>query len=153
MTAAIYLDNDPLSHLNTREIWNDCVWFSNETTGMKLFLLAIGRFFDKEGRASSRAVSQVAQDCSAHPDTIRSYIKRARQYWLDIEVQGGFMTRFGRQNLYHAILPPMVLEGLRRYRAQQQEHARQKAMKPIANPRSEGVVVRLRQVNENYHHR
>lgn len=121
--------NDPLAGLTAKQLWHDLVWFSDETTHMKIFLLCIGRFFDDEGRASSMALSQVIRECGFSEDTARRCAKRARNFWLQVEVQKGHLTRYGRQNLYHAVMPPAVLDGLRRYRGQQQAFARMQAQR------------------------
>lgn len=111
--------NDPLAGLTKKQIWFDCVWHSDESTSMKLFLLCIGRYFDEEGGSSSMSLAQIQTDCRIGIDTAKRHAKRARDHWLSIEVQKGFMTRYGRQNLYHAVLPPLVLAGLRELRTRQ----------------------------------
>jgi hypothetical protein len=134
---------DPLAKLTKKQLWFECVWYSDESTSMKLLLLRIGSFFKRDGTASSMAVSQIVRDCNFSEATAKRCLKRARDFWLKVEVQKGFWTHFGRQNLYHAILPPAVLEGLREYRAQQQE-----ARRPdLAAPACAAIVQRLRAVN------
>src|SRR5262245_25619319 len=110
---------DPFAGLSKKKIWFDCVWHSTEPPVMKLFLICIGRFFDNDGRASSMALSQIVRDCGFSEDTARRCLKQAREYWLEVGVQQGFWTRWGRQNSYDAAFPPQVLEGLREYRIEQ----------------------------------
>ena len=37
--------NDPLGGKSQKQIFEDCVWLSAESSGMKLFLLCVHRFF------------------------------------------------------------------------------------------------------------
>jgi hypothetical protein len=134
---------DPLAKLTEKQLWHECVWFSDESPMMKLFLLRIGSFFKKDGTASNMALSKIVRDCNFSEATAKRCLKRARNFWLKVEIQKGFWTPFGRQNLYHAMLPPAVLEGLREYRAQQQEARRA----DLTAPARAAIVQRLRAVN------
>jgi hypothetical protein len=55
--------NDPLAGKTAKQIFEDCVWLSDESTGVKLFLLCIHRFFDADCRSSSMSYKQTARDC------------------------------------------------------------------------------------------
>lgn len=115
--------NDVFHGMTAKQIWHDCVWHSDENYFDKLFLLCIGRFFDAEGGASSISMAQIAEACGISMDTAKRSARRVTSRWLKVGVQKGYMTRFGRQNLYTGIIPEGVLESLRTMREQQQLRA------------------------------
>jgi hypothetical protein len=105
--------NDPLAGLTPKQIWHDCVWISDESAQTKLFLLCVGRFMSADLESSDMSYTQIKEDCSLSERFTKAAAKRARDRWLKIEVGKGRLTRNGRQNLYHGIIPPDVAELLR----------------------------------------
>lgn len=103
------LATSPFAAWNVRSVWRECVWVSRESSFMKLFLLCIGRFFDKNGRASSMSLSQVVADTGMSESEAKRCARKARDRWLHIEVGKGYRHAKGCANLYHAIVPPSVL--------------------------------------------
>ena len=45
--------DDPLGNLTQWQIYQDCIWISDEDTNTKIMLLCITRFMDKKLRGSS----------------------------------------------------------------------------------------------------
>lgn len=109
--------NDPLAGLTPKQIWHDCVWISDESAETKLFLLCIGRFMSADLQSSDMSYSQIRQDCSISERFAKAAAKRARDRWLRIEPKKGRLTRNGRQNLYHGIIPTDLVEQLRARKA------------------------------------
>jgi hypothetical protein len=106
--------NDPLSGWSTKLIWTECVHISGEDHYLKHFLLVIGRFFDADGKNSSMSYAQICADCSIGIDKAKDCARAARDHWLAIGVQQGAPTAHGRMNLYHAMVPPSILDKLRK---------------------------------------
>jgi hypothetical protein len=109
--------NDPLAGLTPKQIWHDCVWISDESAETKLFLLCVGRFMSPDLESSDMSYNQIKNDCSLSERFTKTAAKRARDRWLRIEVGKGRLTRNGRQNLYHGIIPTDVVEHLRTRKA------------------------------------
>jgi hypothetical protein len=68
-------------------------------------------------QSSDMSYSQIMSDCAISERFAKYAAKRARNRWLKIEVHKGKQTRNGRQNLYHGIIPPDVVELLRTQKA------------------------------------
>ena len=68
---------DPLAGKTPKQIFEDCVWLSDEAAGMKLFLLCVHRFFSADCRSRSMSYGQIAKDCSAARETCMRYAKKA----------------------------------------------------------------------------
>jgi len=109
--------NDPLAGLTPKQIWHDCVWISDESAETKLFLLCIGRFMSADLQSSDMSYSQIRRDCSISERFAKAAAKNARDRWLRIEPKKGRLTRNGRQNLYHGIIPADLAEQLRARKA------------------------------------
>lgn len=110
------LPNDPLAGKTAKQIYEDCIWFSSESTETKLFLLCIARFFDADAKSSSMSYSQVARECGLSERQAKYIAKRIRGVWLRIEIGKGFrVPGKGCQNLYHGIIPTEVVEALRSF--------------------------------------
>jgi hypothetical protein len=99
--------------LTPKQIWHDCVWISDESAETKLFLLCVGRFMSPDLESSDMSYSQIKEDCSLSERFTKAAAKHARDRWLKIEVGKGRLTKNGRQNLYHGIIPTDVVELLR----------------------------------------
>jgi hypothetical protein len=108
--------NDPLAGKTAKQIYQDCIWFSNESTETKLFLLCIARFFDADAKSSSMSYSQVARECGLSERQAKYIAKRIGGIWLRVEIGKGFrVPGKGCQNLYHGIIPTEVVEALRSF--------------------------------------
>src|SRR5262245_9505769 len=55
--------NDPLAGMTPWQIYQRCIWISDEDTNTKISLLCLSRFMDKDLRASSMSYAQWARDC------------------------------------------------------------------------------------------
>jgi hypothetical protein len=113
-----YLDaerqqRDPLAGKTAKQIFQMCVWASEEPTATKLFLLCVARFFDADGRSSSMSYRQVAANCTLDERTAKAIARKVAGRWIVVDVGKGFKTAFGRQNLYHAIIPSDVVAAVR----------------------------------------
>jgi hypothetical protein len=107
------LPNDPLAGKTTRQIYQMCIWASDEPSSTKLFLLCVSRFFDADGRSSSMSYKQVAADSSLSERSAKRIAGDVAGRWLRVEVGKGYRTASGPQNLYHAIVPADVLARVR----------------------------------------
>ena len=108
--------NDPLAGKTPKQIFEDCVWASNEPTPVKIFLLCICRFFDDDCRSSSMSYAQLERDTGLSERKVKELGKTVRRRWLSVGVGKGLMTANGPQNLYHGIIPADVVEKLRQDR-------------------------------------
>jgi hypothetical protein len=113
MGAAMRGHNDPLAGKTTRQIYQMCIWASDEPSSTKLFLLCVSRFFDAEGRSSSMSYTQVASDSSLSERTAKRIAGDVAGRWLRVEIGKGYRTASGPQNLYHALIPDDVLARVR----------------------------------------
>jgi hypothetical protein len=106
---------DPLAGLTPWQIYNDCIWISDEDTNTRIMLLCVARFMDKNLRASSMSYTQIAAACGFSEASAKRSAKAARGWWLRIEVgKGRYWPGKGSENLYHGIIPEKWLEELRR---------------------------------------
>ena len=106
--------NDPLAAWTKKEIYQECVWISEELTGTKIFLLCISRFFDDEAQSSSMSYKQVARECGLHESTAKAIARRLAGRWICIHVgRGYYVVGKGRTNLYDGIPPPDLVARLR----------------------------------------
>jgi hypothetical protein len=112
-------ENDPLNRLTRKQQFLAAVFISALSAPEKLFLICIWRYFDKDARSSSMSYQQIARDCSLDESTCKRIARRIAGTWLKIELHKGFLTKFGRTNLYHGIVPPNVLEDLRSHLGRQ----------------------------------
>jgi hypothetical protein len=132
--------------ITIRRLWQECVVLSDETTATKLFLLVIGRFFDKDGHASSMSLTQVQREASISRSEAVRCGKRAADKWLRVEVKGGHQHKKGRCNLYHAMLPPSLVEKAR-------ANILGKMMGPASAPQGLPGSIQLVPGSDSYHGR
>jgi hypothetical protein len=105
--------NDPLAGMTLKQTFFQCIWLSKESTATKLMLVCIWRFFDANARSSSMSYTQIAADCTIHENSAKRIARDILGKWLTVGVQKGFKTGSGKQNLYHGICPPDLVEELR----------------------------------------
>lgn len=111
---------DPLSGMTPRQIWADCIKVSSERASVRSILHCIGQFMKADGTGSSMSKSQIAAETGLSVKTVERAIKdRIRDRWLRVEIQKGHLTRYGRENLHHALLPPSVVDKLREAKSRQ----------------------------------
>jgi hypothetical protein len=92
-------------------LWRDCVWNSSEPSLTKLLLLSLGRFMDGRGRNASMSYRQLARDTGMSERKVKDLVGEVSDRWLQVEVcKGRLVPGKGRENLYHAILPPSIAE-------------------------------------------
>lgn len=95
-------------------VWRDCVWASCEAPLTKLLLLSLARFLDGGGRNASMSYAQLARDTGMSKRKAQNIIGEVSDRWLHVEVcKGRLVPGKGRENLYHAILPPSIAERLK----------------------------------------
>src|SRR5262249_49992357 len=86
---------DSLADLSTNQIWQDCVWLSDERTAVKIFLLCVGRFFKEDGTASSMSYAQIARECGLAESTVKLVArdirgtKEDKRCWLTVDTGKG----------------------------------------------------------------
>ena len=113
------LQNDPLAGKTVKQIYEDCIWFSDETKKTKIFLLCISRFFNDDARSSSMSYAQVARECGLSKRHAKNIAKYVSGTWLKIEVGKGFYTPGkGFANLYHGVIPQAVADAMRAHNPQ-----------------------------------
>jgi hypothetical protein len=108
---------DPLSRLTRKQIFWKCVWLSEETTYRKVLLLSVGRYFDEDARNASMSYQQMARECGFSEATAKREAKGAQGTWLIKELGKGRARPQGRENLYHGLCPPELVERLRKARS------------------------------------
>jgi hypothetical protein len=109
--------NDPFAGMNVMHVWRDCVWAARISTTCKLVLLCIGRFMDGEGKRASMNYSQIAHDCNIHPSTAKAIVGKLQDVWFEKVTAGGRLIEgISRENLYHAMTPPSVVNRVREAR-------------------------------------
>jgi hypothetical protein len=109
------LSDDQIAKLTPWQLFIDCVWMSEEDTNTKIMLLCIARFMDKQLRGSSMSYSQIARDCGFSEPTAKRCSKKVRARWLRVGVgKGRYVPGKGNENLYHGVIPPDLLDELRR---------------------------------------
>jgi hypothetical protein len=97
---------DPLAELTPWQIYQDCIWLSDEDTNTKIMLLCISRFMNKNLRGSSMSYTAIAAACGFAERTAKRAAKAVRERWLRIEVgKGRYWPGKGNENLYHGIIP------------------------------------------------
>jgi hypothetical protein len=102
---------DPLAGLPFMHCWRDCVWAADLHPYAKLILLCIGRFMDGKGRDASMSYAQIARDCNIDESTAKKWVRKVRDLWLHVETsKGRLIPKVGRENLYHAMIPPSALD-------------------------------------------
>jgi hypothetical protein len=92
--------NDPLAGKTPKQIFEDCVWASNEPTPVKIFLLCICRFFDDDCRSSSMSYAQLERDTGLSERKVKELGKTVRRRWLSVGVGKGLMTANGRSRSF-----------------------------------------------------
>jgi hypothetical protein len=98
--------NDPLAGMTPWQIYQKCIWVSDEDAYVKIMLLCISRYMGKDLHAASMAYSQIARDCGFSQETAKKCAKRVAGTWLKIGVQKGrYVPGKGNQNLYDGIIP------------------------------------------------
>ena len=106
--------NDPLSDWTQKEIYQECVWISDESSTTKIFVLCLSRFFDDDAKSSSMSYKQVARECGLHETTAKAIAKKLAGKWIRIHLgRGHYVVGKGRTNLYDAITPPDLVARLR----------------------------------------
>lgn len=114
--------NSLLADLTTKQLWVRCIWYSDESPMMKLYLLCIGRFMKEDGTRASISNATIVSDCGFSKDTRKRCAQQARDFWLDVDINKGFGSVFQRQNLFHARIPPLVLSGLLKKEAEKRDN-------------------------------
>jgi hypothetical protein len=114
---------DPLANLTPWQLFINCIWLSDEDACTKIMLLCIARYMDQELRGgSSMSYSQVANDCGFTERTAKRCAKKVRgidpeskRVWLKVKIgEGRYVQGKGGENLYYGVIPPDVLDDLRR---------------------------------------
>jgi hypothetical protein len=114
------IPNDPLADMATMHVWRDCVWAAPIHPHAKLVLLCIGRFADGEGKGSSMSYAQIARDCNISEPQAKKMVKAVRDLFLHVEVgKGRLVPKVGRENLYHVMAPPSVVDRVREQASKQ----------------------------------
>jgi hypothetical protein len=103
---------EALFGLTRKQIFQRCVWLSEESTHTKIVLLCIARFFDDDAQNSSMSYAQIERDCECDESTAKREVKKAKGRWLRVEPGKGFWRPQGNENLYHGICPPDLVERL-----------------------------------------
>jgi hypothetical protein len=76
--------NDPLAGMSPWQIFQRCIWISDEDANTKISLLCISRYMDKDLRASSMSYAQIARDCGFSEATAKRCAKAVANTWLKI---------------------------------------------------------------------
>lgn len=111
---------DPLEGVTFKRTWRDAMLDlvqGDRVANVKFVMLVISMHFKTDGTGSSMSHQQLAHLTSLHVDTVRRCIRKAEQWgWLTKQVNAGFATARGRQNLYSPAIPPTALEEHRQRR-------------------------------------
>jgi hypothetical protein len=118
------LDN-PLAKMTPRQIYERCVWISDESTITKISLLALARYMRPDlQRGSSMSYSQLASDCGYSEPTAKRFAKdmagrdkeKPREtFWLKVRAcKGRYVPGKGHENLYWGVIPQKWEDELRR---------------------------------------
>ncbi len=109
------LRNDPLAGMTPWQIYQRCIWISDEETNTKISLLCLSRFMDKDLRAASMSYAQWARDCGFSEPTAKRCAKAAADAWLKIGVgKGRYVPGKGHENRYDGTIPQKWADELRR---------------------------------------
>ena len=107
--------NDPLAGMTPWQIFQRCVWVSDEDANTKISLLCVSRFMDKDLRASSMSYAQIARDCGFSEPTAKRCAKAVANTWLRIGIgKGRYVPGKGHENLYDGIIPQRWADEVRR---------------------------------------
>ena len=107
--------NDPLADMTPWQIYQRCIWISDEDTNTKISLLCLSRFMDKDLRAASMSYAQWARDCGFSERTAKRCAQVAASTWLRVGVgKGRYVPGKGHENRYDGVIPQKWADELRR---------------------------------------
>jgi hypothetical protein len=106
---------DPLASRTPWWIYQRCIWVSDEDANIKISLLCLSRFMDKDLRAASMSYTQWARDCGFSEPTAKRCAKAVAGTWLTIGIgKGRYVAGKGHENLYNGRIPQKWADELRR---------------------------------------
>jgi hypothetical protein len=107
--------NDPLAGMTPWQIYQRCIWISDEDAYTKIMLLCVSRFMNRNLRASSMSYAQIARDCGFSERTAKRCAPVVADTWLRIGVgKGRYVPGKGHENRYDGIIPQKWADELRR---------------------------------------
>jgi hypothetical protein len=113
--------DDPLADMTPWQIYQRCIWISDEDTNTRISLLALSRYMPKDlRRGCSMSYRQLASDCGFSLATAKRVAKSAVDInrdvtWLRVSVgKGRYVPGKGSENLYFGIVPQKWADELRR---------------------------------------
>ena len=113
--------DDPLAKMTPWQIYQRCIWISDEDTNTRISLLALSRYMPKDlRRGCSMSYRQLASDCGFSLATAKRVAKFAVDInrdvtWLRVGVgKGRYVPGKGSENLYFGIVPQKWADELRR---------------------------------------
>jgi hypothetical protein len=109
--------NDPLAGLPFMRLFRQCVYAARIGNQAKSVLIRIADEVDGDGRSGSISYAKLAYDLELDERTVKRIVKKFKDVWLHVQRCGGrLVPGVGRENMYHVMAPPSVVDTLREHR-------------------------------------